>query len=202
MISVNIDNMFAAGSLISRSGLVLALVFYFTACSSIHSPGPEELARINNPPDEVVQKLEILAPLTLEWFEQIESQYLHKGRTLTLEEQQMARSIGVASPEKVRVIVLKHFPHPANTTLKLYTRNYGMGASSEAGRTMGNVIMLKAKRQDERELLAYELVHIAQQEKLGRQAYVRRFITEYELVGRDRSPLELDAHKIALEFEQ
>jgi len=165
------------------------------------SPSPEELAQIKNPPTEVKQKLEVLTPLTLEWFNDIEKQYLAKGRTLTTEEIQMARAIGVSRPEKIRVIILKDFPYPANETLMLHTKNYGMGSSAEGGRTMGNIIMLKAQRKDERWLLAYELAHIAQQEKLGRNAYVRQFITELEMLGRKRAPLELNAQQIALEYK-
>jgi len=194
-------NMFAVGSQFSRRWLALSFVILLSSCSSMSSPSPEELARIKNPPEEVREKLEILAPLTLQWYDEIEHQYLAKGRTLTADELSMAHTIGVARPEKVRVIILKDFPYPAHQALKMHTKNYGMGSSAESGRTMGNIIMLKAHRKDERWLLAYELAHIAQQEKMGRPAYVRRVITEYELVGRNRSPLELDAHKIAMEYQ-
>lgn len=60
--------------------------------------------------------------------------------------------------------------------------------------------MLKEKHAQERWLLAHELTHVAQQERMGRQAFVRWFIAERELMDYRRAPLELEANRLALEF--
>jgi len=202
MNSSNSNSLFAVGSLFGRTGLAFACILLFTACASTSSPSPGELARIDNPPENVRQKLDELTPLALEWVAEVEEKYLQTGRKLSEKELAIAREIGVLHPDRIRVIILKDFPHPKNLTLRNQTKNYGLDSASEGGRTMGNIIMLKARHKDDRWRLAYELVHVAQQEKMGRQAYVRRYMTEYELVGKRRSPLELHAQKVAFEYVQ
>jgi len=202
---------FVASCLFSRSGLSLLLtpnsaiflltICLLTACTGMRSPSREQLASLENPPEEVIHKLDILTPLALKWVAKIEQQYLATGRELSDSELQMATSVGVTHPEKVRIIVLKDFPYPENKVLLSHAKNYGLGIPSEGGRTMGNIIMLKAQHKDERWLLARELAHVAQQEKMGRDAYVRRFITEHEIVGRHRAPLELEAKRVAMDFD-
>ena len=201
MTLISKNRMFDVSSLFSRARLAVLFSLFFSGCTHINSPTPNELSRLENPPDHVKNKLDLLTPLALQWVNEIEQKYVNTGRSLNKEELQMARSLGVSQPEKVRVIVLKSFPDPGNNFLLLQTKNYGLGASSEGGRTMGNIIMLKAQHKDKRWLMARELAHIVQQEKMGRNAYVRRFIAEYEIVGRQRSPLELEARKIAMEYE-
>ncbi|MCI0504547.1 MAG: hypothetical protein L0Z73_00410 [Gammaproteobacteria bacterium] len=60
--------------------------------------------------------------------------------------------------------------------------------------------MLKEKFAREQWILAHELTHIAQQEQMGREAFVRSFIAERKLMGYRRAPLELEANRLALEF--
>jgi hypothetical protein len=77
---------------------------------------------------------------------------------------------------------------------------FGFGNNAEGARTMGYVIMLKEKYAREHWILAHELVHVAQQERMGRDAFIRRLIAELELMGYRRAPLELEANKLAMEF--
>ena len=112
----------------------------------------------------------------------------------------MARAVGVNNPHQVRVVVLAQFPLPQNKTLRAKAITYGVGSTEEGGRTIGYVIMLKEKFAQEKWILAHELTHVAQQEQMGREAFIRRLIAERELMGYRRAPLELDANKRALEF--
>lgn len=184
-----------------RAWLVICAVALLDACSTSGDPSPQVLALLDNPPKEIQQKQDTLTPLTLEWYKEIETQYLKKGRKLTSQEMSMARKIGVANPEHVRVVILKDFPYPANKTLSNKVKQYGIGASAESGRTMGNIIMLKARFKDERWILAHQLSYIAQQEKMGRREFVRRFIAERELMGNRRAPMVLHANKVAIDFK-
>ena len=189
------------GYVLGRTWLSCCAAVFLVGCGITGAPTLQELALLDNPPAEVRHKQDTLTPLALDWFKEIEARYLSKGRTLTEEEMEMAHKVGVSQPELVRVIVLKSFPPPSNTTLLTQAKEYGLGSSAESARTMGNIIMIKARFKDERWILAHQLAYIAQQEKMGRRAFVRRFIAERELMGSSRSPMELNANKIALDFK-
>lgn len=171
-----------------------------SACVFVRAPNSEEMALLDNPPSEVRDKQNLITPLALQWISETERYLLSKGRALSETETSMARAVGIKHPDRVRVVILVDFPSPANETLRIQAEKYGLGNEAEGGRTMGYAIMLKEKYAQERWIIAHELVHVAQQEKMGRDKFVRRFIVEYELMGHRRAPLELEANKIALDF--
>lgn len=189
-------------NVLSRTWLVFCCACYLSACGLAGKISSEELALLDNPPEEVRQKQDTLTPLTLSWFKEVEAKYLSKGRSLSDEETEIALKVGVTHPERVRVIVLKDFPIPDNKTLYSQAKQYGLGSPAESSRIMGNIIMLKARFKDERWMLAHQLSYIAQQEKMGRQEFVRRFIAEREILGSKRAPMELNANKVALDFKK
>lgn len=197
----NFHKAVGSSNLPGRSWLAICCVIFISACTTTGDPSPQVLALLENPPKDVQDKQNTLTPLTLEWYKEIESKYISKGRKLTAQETNMARKIGVTNPEQIRVVILKDFPYPANSTLSNKVKQYGLGGSAESGRTMGNIIMLKARFKDERWMLAHQLSYVAQQEKMGRREFVRRFIAERELMGNHRGPMETTANKIALDFK-
>lgn len=179
---------------------IVVLILLLTACSIVRAPTQEELALLDNPPIEIRAKQDRLTPLALEWINETETNLLITGQPLSEADVAMARAVGVQQPERVRVSILEEFPAPENDDLLTEASKYGLGSEAEGGRTMGYVIMLKKNYANERWLLAHELVHVAQQEQMGREAFVRRFIAERELMGYRRAPLELEANKLALDF--
>ena len=181
-------------------GGVVVLILLLTACSIVRAPTQEELALLENPPMEIRAKQDRLTPLALEWLNETETNLLKSGQPLSDADVAMARTVGVQQPERVRVVILAKFPVPENDDLLTEARKYGLGSEAEGGRTMGYVIILKKKYADERWILAHELVHVAQQEQMGKETFIRRFIAERELIGYRRMPLELEANKLALDF--
>lgn len=179
---------------------VLISMALTSSCAFVRAPSVDELALLDNPPDDVRRIQEQYTPLVMHWFQNVEESFVNKGRSLSEAEISMARALGVKSPNQVRVVVLAQFPLPQNETLRAKAISYGVGSLEEGGRTMGYIIMLKEKYAQERWILAHELTHVAQQEQMGREAFVRRLIAERELMGYRRAPLELDANKRALEF--
>jgi hypothetical protein len=180
--------------------LLSPLILLLTACVFVRAPTMEELALLDDPPAEIKHKQNLLAPLALQWLNETEAALQSKRRSLTEEEATMARTVGVRHPGRVRVVILAQFPLPGDEILRAEATKYGLGSSAEGGRTMGYVIMLKEKYAQQRWILAHELVHVAQQERMGREAFLRRYIAEQELMGYRRAPLELEANKLALEF--
>ncbi|KPK10469.1 MAG: hypothetical protein AMJ68_09115 [Acidithiobacillales bacterium SG8_45] len=183
-----------------RWSVALGGLLALSACVFVRAPTPDELALLDNPPVEIRQKQDQLAPLALRWVNQVETKLLDSGRRLSEQEIAIARTVDVQYPERVRVVVLSAFPLPENETLLAEARRYGLGSNAEGGRTMGYVIMLKERFAKKRWIMAHELVHVAQQEKMGREPFLRRLMTEYELMGYRRAPLELEANKRALDF--
>ncbi len=190
-----------AGIRLIYSWLMFFCILIISGCTTPSKPSPTELALLDNPPEKVRQKQQLLTPLTLEWYAEIEKKYLRTGRQLTEDELPIARFAGIKHPERVRVIVLEDLPFPRNETLLVQSREYGLGGTTEGGRSIGYIVMLKAQHKDKRWILARELALVAQQEKMGRTAYIRRFIAEHELMGKNRAPMVLDANAVALKFQ-
>jgi hypothetical protein len=67
-------------------------------------------------------------------------------------------------------------------------RRYGV-----AGLTAGHGILLGIRHAHDPRVLAHELAHVAQCERLGMRAFALRYLTELLSVGYYRAPLELEA---------
>ena len=161
----------------------------------VRAPSSKELHALDRPPIDVAAKVEKLLPQALEWYENVEGQLLPQGRPLSETEVAIARKLEVLYPERVRVVVLERFPMPENRELRVQAKRYGMGSYFEGGRTFGYAIMLKPRYADNPTVISHELVHVSQHDRLGRTAFVRRYLVEMEMMGYARSPLELEAYQ-------
>ena len=173
---------------------LLGLCGVMTACMVVRKPSETELSALDNPPSVVQAKLDRFYPLALAWYEEIERQLLPQGRMLSSQEKALAQRLGVKLPENVRIVVLEKFPSPSNHELAVESEKFGIGSALEGGRTMGYAIMLKPNLADNPTVIAHELVHVAQHDRLGREAFLRRYLAELEMMGYARSPLELEAY--------
>lgn len=173
---------------------LLGLCGVLTACMVVRKPSETELRALDHPPSAVQAKLDRFYPLTLAWYQEVERQMLAQGRMLSSQEKALAQRLGVKFPENVRIVVLEKFPMPSNHELATEAEKLGLGGALEGGRAMGYGIMLKPKLADNPTVIAHELVHVAQHDRLGREAFLRRYLTELEMMGYARSPLELEAY--------
>lgn len=174
--------------------LLLGLCGVLTACMVVRQPSETELRALDQPSIFVQAKLDRFYPLTLAWYEEVEGQLLPQGRMLSSQETALAQRLGVKFPEKVRIVVLEKFPAPSNHELAVEAEKFGIGSALEGGRAMGYAIMLKPNLADNPTVIAHELVHVAQHDRLGREAFLRRYLVELEMMGYARSPLELEAY--------
>lgn len=154
----------------------------------------EETRALESPSPQVLEKIELLFPLAFSWYQSVEAEYISHGRALSDQEIVIARKLGVTNPENVRIVVLTEFPLPSNSELLSESRRFGFGSTNERGRTNGYVIMLKPEVAQDATVIAHELVHVSQVERLGRRAFVKRYLLELEVLGYARSPLELEAY--------
>jgi hypothetical protein len=167
----------------------------------VSTPPADDIALLDNPPPTVVEKIEQLLPVVLEWYTRTEQQLLSQGRSLTQAEQQRASELGVADPGKVRVVVLQSFPLPEHEIVRQEAIKHGFGSPDEGGRTHGYLILLKPEQQNNSVVLSHELVHVAQLDRMGREAFLKRYLTELETLGYARSPLELEAYAKQLRID-
>lgn len=181
--------------LLPKSGiLALALCAVLSGCMVVPKPTAKEIQALESPPADVKAKIDHLLPRALFWYEAVEAELGPKGRKLTEPELEVARRMGVSKPELVSVVVLEHFPMPGDPELLIEARRYGLGSKDEGGRTHGHVILLKPQFANSKTVITHELVHVGQQDLLGRQAFLRRYLVEMEVLGYARSPLELEAY--------
>ncbi|MDR2208900.1 MAG: DUF4157 domain-containing protein [Azoarcus sp.] len=158
-------------------------------------PTDQELLALDNPPPAVLEKVEYFFPGAISWYEQVEAELLPKGRPLSQRETEFAIRVGVKDPSRVRIVVLNDFPIPSDPELRKEAERIGLGSKSEGGRTNGYVILLKPWTAESNAVISHELVHVAQQDRLGRESYLRRYLIEMEMMGYSRSPLELEAYE-------
>lgn len=174
-----------------------AFVFCFTLTSCMLVPrlSEEELKMLDNPPATARIKFSKLFPRALDWFNKTEAQLLPQGRPLSATELETASKLKVVHPELVRIVALKEFPMPDDPELRIEAIRYGLGSYFEGGRTMGYAIMLKPQYADDPIVIAHELVHVSQHDRLGRDTFLQRYLLEMEIVRYARSPLELEAYE-------
>jgi len=164
-------------------------------CAFVPKPSQEELAKIENPPVEIAEKIEVLAGKAEIWINDVSRAEAHQGRSLSENESNYAKSIGVKDLKSVRVVVAETFPVPTDPELKAATEEFGMGGRFEGGRTMDHIIFLKPDYAQSTTVITHELNHVAQFERLGTSRMVRRYIAELMILGYIRSPLELEAYE-------
>ena len=145
-----------------------------------------------SPPAAVTEEIEHFLPLLLDWYASAETAMLPQGRPLNPAELAIAHTLAIHQPDKVRIVVSATFPQPDNAELRHETEQSGMG--SEDARTMGYAILLKPYLHEDPAVIAHELVHIAQHDRMGREVFMRRYLIELEVLGYDAAPLEAEAY--------
>lgn len=146
-----------------------------------------------SPPDKVMQEIDHFLPLLLDWYAEAETSLLPQGRPLKPAEMRIAHMLAIREPDKVRIVVQEVFPLPDDPELRASAETSGMG--SEDARTMGDAILLKPYLHEDPTVIAHELVHLAQHDRMGRAAFMRRYLTELEVLGYDAAPLEVEAYE-------
>ena len=178
------------------SSIVLCWLFILLlhGCMVVKKPSLKELNALDQPPPQVMAKLEIYLPKVSRWYAELEQELAQQGRRLTVEELKVAEKLGVLEPERVRVLVLEKFPMPQDSALLVEAKKYGLGSMTEGGRSIGHLVLLKPWVVAHKEVLNHELVHVAQMDRMGQEAFLRRYLIELEMMGYARSPLELEAY--------
>ena len=136
----------------------------------------------------------LLLPLGCRWIESQERRILAEGQGLDAEQLADARALGVAHPERVRLLALPRLPLPHNP----FVRQLGLWTGTLSQETVGLAarygIFLRTPYHRDRRLLAHELTHTRQYERLGGiRPFLRQYLHECLTDGYDSAAMEREA---------
>ncbi len=143
----------------------------------------------------------VLAPLVFcatAWVRRRQAAVLRSGIALTDEQQNLARAVGVNAVERVRVVAARVVPLPLPLWACSAAQRAGWLSPHIAGMTLGYGIVLRADcfnpEYCDQRLLAHELSHVAQYERLGGvHGFLRQYVRECVWPGYPRGALEIEA---------
>ena len=145
-----------------------------------------------------LDQLEQLLPLAAQWATEQERRVLCEGVPLSGTEIADARAIGVRNPERVRLLRVDSVPVPAHPVLRAAAASINFLSATPSGLALNYGIFIRADRWRERTLIAHELVHIAQYQRLGGiMPFLQTYICQCATVGYRQAPLELEADAVA-----
>jgi hypothetical protein len=146
----------------------------------------------------VLAQFETLLPLAAEWAEEEEQRVLHEGVPLSEQEMIDAKAIGVRRPERIRLLRVEAVPMPTDPQLMAAAETMHFLSPETRGLTLQYGILLRWDCWRERPLIAHELVHAAQYERLGGiLPFLRQYLVECLSIGYANAPMELEAAEVA-----
>lgn len=142
--------------------------------------------------------LPLLLPLAARWVARRERRVLALGEPLSPAEFADAVALGIARPEQVRVLAVERVPLPAIRLLELVARLAGRTPPQTIGLSARYGVFLLREHRHDRRLLAHELTHTLQYERLGGiRPFLRRYLEECLSVGYLNAPMEREARAAA-----
>lgn len=136
----------------------------------------------------------LVLPFAVAWVRARESEIHHNGLALSDGESDVAVAAGVRDVRRVRVLAVQRMPTPLPGWTHAVAERMGVLASNIAGMTFGHGIALRKDCMGETSLLAHELAHVAQYERLGGAAgFLRLYLRECLSPGYPHGELEREA---------
>ena len=141
------------------------------------------------------QQFEMLLPLAVAWAAEQERIILKSGVSLIEPQLADARQVGVLSPERVRLLRVTQIPVPKHPALAAAAAATSLISPSTGGLTLRYGIFIRTDCWGQRLLVAHELVHVTQYERLGGfEAFLRPYLTEcITPPGYPNGPMEQEA---------
>jgi hypothetical protein len=135
----------------------------------------------------------MLLPIAEAWAADQEYIILQSGVLLTESQIADARQIGVARPERVRLLSVAQIPVPTDPALGEAAIELGLISPATEGLTLGYGIFIRADCWQQRRLTVHELVHTSQYERLGFATFLRSYLWECVTLGYPDGPMEQEA---------
>jgi hypothetical protein len=148
------------------------------------------------------EQFEMLLPLAAVWAEEQERMILLSGVPLTESQVEDARQIGVLHPDRVRLLRVPQIPVPTHPALATAAQVTGLISPAGWGVAFRYGIFIRNDCWTCRELVAHELVHVVQYERLGGfEEFLRPYLTEcLTPPGYPHGPMEQEAITKAAEL--
>lgn len=144
------------------------------------------------------EHIDELLPLAAEWATEQERRVLCEGVPLSKEELADAKAIGVRNPERVRLLRVDSIPVPTHPLLRAAAASINFITAAPRGLALDYGIFVRADHWGDRELIAHELAHTAQYQRLGGiLPFIQTYLGQCATVGYDQAPLELEASAAA-----
>jgi hypothetical protein len=105
-----------------------------------------------------------------------------------------AKAIGLLEPHRVRLLRVESVPVPTNPQLRAAAETIHFLSPETRGLALRYGIFLRWDCWRERPLVAHELVHTSQYERLGGVLpFLRQYLSDCLTIGYANTPLELEA---------
>ena len=142
--------------------------------------------------------LPLLLPVACAWIEKQERRILAEGVPLDPAQLVDARALGITDPARVRLLGVPRIPLPGSRWARAAASRLGSLAGEPTGLTARYGIYLRHPHAGERLLLAHELAHTRQYERLGGiRPFLRQYLHECLTVGYARAGMEWEAIEAA-----
>jgi hypothetical protein len=142
----------------------------------------------------IVEKFELLLPLAASWAAKQEERMLRAGAPLSEAELADAKVIGVREPQRIRLLKLDCVPAPAHPMLKAAAAAIQFLTPATCGLALRYGIFVRSDCWRDRALIAHELVHVMQYERLGGiLPFLREYLYQCVTIGYPEAPLEQEA---------
>jgi hypothetical protein len=145
-------------------------------------------------PIDLAAALPALLPRAVAWAEAQARSALDAGAPPDAAAQALARSVGVTSPERIRVRVVDRIPLPDAVQLRAAALHAGLLAPDTLGLTLGYAVFVRSGHETSLRLLSHEFRHVYQYERAGSIAsFLPTYLREIVTHGYAGSPSEIDA---------
>ena len=136
-------------------------------------------------------QFEMLLPLACEWAAVHEQRILATGEALSDTMLTNARLVGVAAPERVRLLYVPEIPIPDDPALRTATLETQFLSPLTRGLSLRYGIFLRSDYRSDRPMVIHELGHTAQYERLGGfEPFLRQYLFECLTMGYPEAPME------------
>jgi hypothetical protein len=142
-----------------------------------------------------------LLPKAIAWAEEQQADILVSGSPLSAEQLAIARDVGVARPESIRIKLVDRLPLPADRELAAAALQTGLLAPQMIGLTLFYGIFICHGASGSRNLIAHECRHVYQHEQHGSiAAFLQQYLVQIVTVGYANAPFEQDACRAAVPY--
>lgn len=142
---------------------------------------------------DLLAALPQLVPAAIRWAETHEAAILASGLPLTERGIEIARRVGVAQPERIRIMLVPQLPTPDDPHLRAAALQTGLLGPGMVGLTLGHGIYICEGHANPR-LVSHECRHVHQYEAAGSiAAYLPVYLKQVAELGYRNAPFEIDA---------